>query len=70
MTQITDPTIIEKSKSSLVPPFNKDDIVKIIQEAILNGTITSEKTTIDPTKTYVLKIDKGEIALVEEQSEE
>ena len=55
-----------EGKANIVPPFSKEDIVKIIQEALLNGTIASEKATIADNKTYVLKIVNGAISLVEE----
>lgn len=59
-----------ESKAAIVPPFGKDDILAIIREGILNGTITSEKQVLDATKTYVLKVDKGELKLVEEVASE
>lgn len=53
-------------KKQYVPPFSKDDIVEIIKEAVKNGTICSEKQAVDNTKTYTLKLDKGNIKLVED----
>jgi len=58
------------AKELLVPPFSKEDIISIIRNALLNGTITSDKQFIDDTKTYVLKVDKGELKLVEEVPQE
>lgn len=59
-----------ESKETIVPPFSKEDILAIVREGILNGTITSEKQVLDDTKTYVLKVDKGELKLVEEVASE
>lgn len=49
-----------------VPPFSKDDIVEIIKDAIIDGTIASETTRVDDTKTYFLKLVNGKITLVED----
>ena len=51
----------------IVPPFNKQDIIDIIKEAIVNGTITTQHQAIDKTKTYTLKLAAGDIVLVEDQ---
>lgn len=50
----------------ITSPFNKKEIVEIIKQAILDGTIASEHQVLDDEKTYVLKVVNGEIALVEE----
>ena len=52
----------------IVPPFSKEDIVEIIKEAILNGTIASEQTTIEDDETYTLKIVNGEIVLIKDEA--
>ena len=51
----------------IVPPFTKEEIVEIIKEAVANGTISSERQFIDKTKTYTLKVDKGDVVLVEDE---
>lgn len=62
--------VLEEGNKARVSPFSKEDILAIVKEGILNGTITSEKQVLDNTKTYVLKVDKGELKLVEEVSSE
>lgn len=51
----------------IVPPFSKDDILEIIKDAILNGTICSQTQVLEDDETYTLKVVNGAIVLVKDE---
>ena len=56
----------EDTKKVIVPPYNNNDIVEIIKDAIVTGVITSDRQTIADDKTYTLKLSNGKVVLVED----
>ena len=57
----------ENAKKVIVPPYNNEDIVEIIKDAIITGVITSDSQAVANDKIYTLKLVNGKVVLVEDE---
>ena len=57
----------ESTKKVIVPPYNNEDIVEIIKDAIIIGVITSDRQAVADDTTYTLKLVNGKVVLVEDE---
>jgi len=51
----------------IVAPYSNKDIVEIIKQALVDGTIATNYAPLEDDETYVLKIVNGAIVLVKEE---